>query len=123
MNYTRPQRQLIAQAFKQGLKHLWDGNRYDVAYREKESYICYAIARHACGTSVKQARLAVDLACEVIHSRMDYYDAQGRLHSPRSLKGWLKLRVGVSDLELIDTIRVQAYRRAWLESLIEEFSK
>jgi hypothetical protein len=108
--FTKEQRQQIAEAFKAAKDFLWDGLGGNRARRER--YICYALAEAACAKRVEQfSRLR---AAGVINHRLGQH---------AYLEGWLQhyARIPLAEINS-DLPRLQATRPAWLDSLIEEFS-
>jgi hypothetical protein len=99
--YTPKQRRQIVEALKACKQYLWDGER-DVG--DKAYCICFALRR----TFLHGAYLAVD----VIDARIGEGNSLGR---------WLRYR-GIPWKELTDD-NMQAYRHAWVDQLIEEFSQ
>jgi len=91
---------------KQTLAHLWAGG--DAGNFTKEKYICHAADRIAGGKRVQ----------ELVMSRLD---------GCTTLSGWLDFKhPGMGDeLGKLPAKRfnlaAQAYRRAWVESMIVEF--
>lgn len=112
--YTANQRAAIARALKAAKPLLWDGTG-DAPdswsnSNQVRSYICDAILSagriHAItGEEAWAAR-------ELIHERIDRCF---------SLADWLKTRAGIKASDITPP-RLQAYRHAWLDQLIAEFS-
>lgn len=98
MKYTAKQRKDIADAFAQARKRIESGTYPN---------ICSAL------TSVANPRRAAWDARRLIHERMGG-------HSMDSLEAWLHIQWGVP---YPGPVKMKAYRLAWLDSLIEEFSR
>ncbi len=103
MAVTVTNKQIVA-TLKAAKEHLWDGiHRYGL--EEKEAFICFAVEL-ADSTNVGEK------AMEIIGKR---------LWPQTTMVDWL-LSQGVPKNE-ITSKRVQKHRHAWLDLLIEEFSK
>ena len=97
-------RQRIANAIRAGLPYLWNGRREGIY--GKSEFICFAIDR-AWGYA--SAGKVVAAAKEMIHQRIAPYD---------TVEDWLEAQ----GVKRITSRKLQAYRKAWMRSLIEEFS-
>lgn len=108
MKYTKAQRKAMAQVFTRALERLpLDGRP------SRSLYICDNIGLVDAPYHVR--KMCKDLIAE----RLQYYFC---------LESWLKEEVGVSISEIAQDRyngrrKLQATRKAWLRSLIEEFSK
>ena len=104
-------RQRIANAIRAGLPYLWNG-RCEGIYGKSE-FICFAIDRTwgyaGAGRVVAVADEVVAAAKEMIHQRIAPYD---------TVEDWLEAQ----GVKRITSRKLQAYRKAWMRSLIEEFS-
>jgi hypothetical protein len=106
MSVTRKQ---IAKAFKVALAHQWDGKCYadlygsDTAHFDK--FICHGLDR----VPSKAGRAAAKII-------------EHRLEGELCLETWL---VNKKDIDWMQHTheKIQTTRKAWLKSLIEEFSK
>ena len=100
MKYTKQQRRDLHKAFKAA-----------ESYLEKQSFLCWAVvAAYGAGKiDREQAKLAKNLI-------------EHRIHPHFTVGNWLHSSVGVPNKELTPTA-TQTYRKRWLASLIEEFSK
>ena len=98
----------VGHVFKQAKRYLATGQTAD--YTKEHRLICFAI--HHAGMTECIAASTVKAAQAVIMTR---------LKGARTLKDWLISR-NVPESELTTT-NLQAYRHAWLDSLIEEFSQ
>lgn len=97
-------RQRIANAIRAGLPYLWNGR--GIRVNEKTDYICFAIDRT---WGYASAGIAVDAAKKMIHQRIAPYT---------TVEDWLEAQ----GVKRITSRKLQAYRKAWMRSLIEEFS-
>ena len=88
--------------------NLWDGKGY---VSDKPTYICYALGDVEC-TSPKYEKVVC-----YIRELIEF-----RLCGNNSLEKWLKVYIGI-PVDQITPQRMQAHRHAWLDMLIEEFSK
>jgi len=96
----------IAKVLKNGVKHLVRHER-ERFNDDKDSFICYAIYfGNSDHILVKHVR-------EIIHAR---------LGKPLTCYSWLREVAMIPERELTFD-KVQAYRHAWLQELIKEFSK
>ena len=95
------ERQQIAAAIKAGIPHLWDGrgNFYDT---EKEDFVCFAI-RDGWHDGAEAARSMI----------------AKRIHPYGGVDDWLEAK-GVKN---ITNRELQAYRKQWMQAMVEEFSK
>jgi hypothetical protein len=98
-------RQKIANAIRAGLPYLWNGR--GIWGNEKTEYICFAIDRT---WGLGRASNAVAAAKAVIHQRIAPYS---------TVEDWLEAQ----GVKRIGYRKLQAYRKAWMKLLIEEFSK
>ena len=98
-------RQKIANAIRAGLPYLWNGR--GIWGNEKTVYICFAIDRTWGYDSAGQVWIAAAKA--VIHQRIAPYS---------TVEDWLEAQ----GVKRITNRKLQAYRKAWMRSLIEEFS-
>lgn len=103
MAVTVTNKQIVA-TLKAAKGRLWDGLNPPIP-SDKERYICFAV----------EEADPTDAGMEVVAI------IESRLAPNASVAGWLYSR-GVSEEDLT-TERVQAHRHAWLDLLIEEFSK
>ena len=100
MKYTKQQRRDLHKAFKAAEPYL-----------EKQGFLCWAL-----GIAYTAGRITTgqqELAKNLIEHRICPYHTVGT---------WLNRSVGVPNEELTHPA-VQTYRKRWLASLIEEFSK
>ena len=107
-------RQRMAKCFKEAAQYLWSGNG---SYADMPGcrYICFTFDR----TSASAATRA---ACEMLIAQ--------RLGSCASVEDWLKVNRCIprnfDESELVGGNlwpRIQAFRKAWLLKLAEEFSQ
>ena len=98
-------RKKIAEAIRAGIPHLWNGRGNMYIPYEKSAYVCFAIDR---GVGIADTRGAA--AQKMI---------QDRIAPHAVVEDWLEAQ-GVKN---ITQRRVQAYRKAWMKSMVEEFSK
>ena len=100
MKYTKQQRRDLHKAFKAA-----------ESYLEEQSFLCWAVvaAYEAGKITESQQNLAKNLI-------------EHRIHPHHTVGNWLHSSVGVPNEELTPTA-MEAYRKRWLASLIEEFSK
>jgi hypothetical protein len=96
-------RKNIAAAIRAGLPHLSNGR--GAWARGKSEFICYALERGfgMWSSSVKSAQ-------KIIHKR---------IYPHPTVENWLRAQ----GAKGITRRKLQAYRKAWMKSLIEEFSK
>jgi len=94
-------RQSIAAAIKAGLPYLWNG-RGDFYSTAKQDFVCFAV-RHGSHPASDAARSMI----------------AERIHPYSTVDDWLEEQ-GVKN---ITDRKLQAYRKAWMLSMIEEFSK
>lgn len=99
----------IAAGFAAAKQYLWDGVSPQIpVYLPR--HICLALS---CATNKRKITVKVRKHCqEIIAQRID---------RRRTLESWLNSK-GVKGAELTCQ-RMQAYRHAWLDLLIKEFSK
>lgn len=114
--FTPEERAGIARAFKEAKGILWDGSGTESSQPQKQKYICHALD--------KTGRWKVN------HAEFSYFGmakevVQRRLGECYSLERWLRMngvsnnaRAGTGNPELM-----QEHRHAWINMLIEEFSK
>jgi len=101
----------IAKAFKAAKKHLRLNDSVN-----KTAYICIALldARKNGDITRDQWTCATDVI-------------SNRLGGPGSTYGtvtsWLRARIGHQEVDRASDVQIQAYRHAWLDQLIKEFSK
>jgi len=96
------ERQKIAYALRESLPYLWNG-RHGAIYGKSE-FICFALNRSAwSGDRVREAQ-------KMIHSRIAPH---------ATVECWLEAQ----GVKRISQRKLQAYRKAWMIKLIEEFSK
>lgn len=95
--------QQIANCFRAALKILWDGK--DRWAKDRERYICHALWEAAKKNNLPGESMAKDVI----------YD---RLQGSFTVEGWLR-KQGVETYDNI--VAIQAWRKQWLEQLIEEF--
>ena len=100
MKYTKQQRRDLHKAFKAAEPFL-----------DRPMFLCWAL--EIAYTAGNIGREQVNLAKNLIEHRI-------RPHI--TVCGWLRTSAGVPNKELTPTT-IQAYRKRWLASLIEEFSK
>lgn len=104
MIFTAKERKRIELCLRNSIKNLWDGNG---DLEDKEEYICFAL---------DGSNADIILTREMIMSRLD--------HSYDTVEDWLERRGYLKMIHGRDReIQVQAYRRRWMESLLEEFGK
>ena len=97
-------RHQIAAAIQAGIPHLWNG-RSNLYLSEKSDFVCFAIER-----GFGRWDASVSAAQKMIAKRIKPY---------ATVEEWLRHK-GVKG---ITNRKLQAYRTAWMKSLIEEFSK
>jgi hypothetical protein len=95
-------RQRIANAIRAGLPYLWNGR---ILNNNKTSFICFAIDEPHGYSNDPDA----EAAKKVIHKRIAPYT---------TVEDWLEAQ----GVKRITNRKLQAYRKAWMRSLIEEFS-
>lgn len=113
--YTNTQRRALVSAFKKALARLPDtiDDDDDDDYNDYRSpYICDNIG-HTSG------RRRGALACGLIARRINYAFSIERWLKDQSDKIWREVN---HDINTNSGRKMQAYRKAWLRSLIEEFS-
>ena len=98
-------RKKIAVAIQAGIPHLWNGRGESYNDATKSSFVCFAIDR-ALGVLNPDGNAAQ----KMIHERIAPYSL---------VEGWLRSQ-GVKN---ITKRKIQAYRKAWMKSMVEEFSK
>ena len=113
MEYTLAQRNTLVNTFKKALRRIPARlDNGDGAWDFKSPFICDNIS-HTSGDR------AADLACDLIDKRID---------GAFSIEQWLKkqspeiAKAVKDDVDNNDGRKLQAYRKAWLAKLIEEFS-
>ena len=106
-------RQRMAKCFKEAAQYLWSGNG---AYANTTGY------RYICPTfGSTSASVATRQACERLIAE--------RLGSCASVEEWLKVNHCIprnsSESDLVGNLwpKIQAFRKAWLLKLAEEFSQ
>lgn len=99
-------RKQLVEVFKEAKDWLWDGGPKFKLF-PKSRYICVAI--NGCRYLPRAHR---ESATAIVSKR---------LQGAPTLKGWL-IDKGIPE-EDMTTERMQAHRHAWLDLLIEEFSK
>lgn len=107
--YTKKERKQIVSALKAAQKVLWDGRRHGAEWTMREEFICCAIPRSEEGKELTE---------KLIQSRL------GREHT--TVQDWLADNGYIEkDAEEDEAfyIPLQAYRHAWVKSLIKEFSE
>lgn len=94
----------LAECFREALGYLWDGT----PVRPKKQYrnICYAIDETCFHFDIKEE------CCSIIRSRLGTYNVYA--------ESWL-INKGVPYKQVWDTVKMQAWRKQWLEQLVEEF--
>lgn len=102
---TKKQRVGIARALRAAKPYLWDGHGDFVPYG-RCMYICDAVR----ATSKQEI---ADLTKAMISERLGY---------EFSLESWLVNLGGAASKQVVQPY-LQAHRLAWLDQLIEEFSK
>lgn len=114
MNYSKSTRALLAEAFTHALDNLAKDCFEDYQV-QKSQHVCICIA-----LAVAQKHILYstgELAREIVMQRLAPYS---------SYVGWVAERVGSKALEQDSkqgSVQLQQGRRAWLESLIKEFSQ
>ena len=99
-------RKQLVEVFTQAKEWLWDGGPIFKLFL-KSRYICVAINEcHYLPRAHRESATAI---------------VSKRLQGAHTLKGWLKGK-GIPEEDLTPE-RMQAHRHAWLDLLIEEFSK
>jgi tRNA(Ile)-lysidine synthase TilS/MesJ len=98
-------RKKVAAAIQAGIPHLWNGRGKYCYTHGKSDFVCYAI-EHGLG----RWNSDVEAAKKMIHARIYPYCR---------VEDWLVSK-GVKH---IPTRKLQAYRKAWMKQMIEEFSK
>ena len=100
MKYTKQQRRDLHKAFKAA-----------ESYSENQYFLCWAVvaAYRAGKIDPEQAKLAKNLI-------------EHRIHPHRTVGTWLNRCAGIPDKKITPKA-MKAYRKRWLASLIEEFSK
>jgi hypothetical protein len=101
----------IRYAFAKALDHLWNGKSGGIRQTE---YICHAIDRTTFNIAAPATERGADAARKIVSTRL----GRGRA----TVGEWLEdvAKVPYSQLTYEN---VQAYRKRWLESLAQEFSK
>jgi len=99
----------IAKAFKAAKKYLWKGEINGPG----TSYICFALSKAEDNGDITQEQS--DCACDVISERL------GGTYA--TVPSWLRERIGARAFNKVTFKQIQAYRHAWLDQLIKEFSK
>ena len=106
-------RQRMAKCFKEAAQYLWSGNGA-YANTPGRRYICHTF-------DYTSASAATRRACESL--------INNRLGNCASVEEWLKVNHCIprnfSERDLVDNLwpEVQAFRKAWLLHLAEEFSQ
>lgn len=103
--FTKKQKQLMVEQLEKAKDTLWDGKE---KYSSKESLVCMAIL---FSTSVDDRAGYSRLLRNEIARRLEY----------KTLRMWLAYQ-GVSYDDMTNE-RIQAYRLAWINNMIEEFSQ
>ena len=103
--FTKKQKQLMVEQLKKAKDNLWNGKD---KRSDKERYICMAIL---FSTSVDDKASYSRLLREEIARRLEY----------KTLIRWLSHQ-GVNHYDMTNE-RLQAYRLAWINNMIEEFSQ
>lgn len=98
-------RKKIAVAIQGGIPHLWNGRGESYNAAAKSAYVCFAINR-AFGV----LNPGGNAAQKMIHERIAPHGV---------VEHWLQSQ-GVKN---ITKRKLQAYRKAWMKSMVEEFSK
>jgi hypothetical protein len=93
----------IAECFRAALKLMWDGNGQQKG--KDERFICHALYEVAYIQRLPKGAAAIS----IIHAR---------LNGSFTADGWLH-RQGVKTFD--NSVAIQAWRKQWLEQLIEEF--
>lgn len=101
MNYTKQQRTDIANAFKAAKPFLNDGRGREPT---STNFICNALEESRV-EGWKEAK----------------YIVSARIHPESTVLNWLEKQIGAVE-EYSGHPKVQAYRHAWLDQLIEEFT-
>lgn len=122
---TMTANQKIADALRKCKRHLWDGTGHR---GRRHAFICYALLETTCD--------GVELG--VITRAQGIVTSRVRGKRALSVPGWLleNGHIGKDDYCVIGSYalftkgsapkivrQIQAYRHAWVDSLIEEFSK
>ena len=114
MNIQNPAtRQRMAKCFKEAAQHLWSGNG-DYANTPGCRYICLTF-------DYTSASAATRRACESLIAN--------RLGNYASVEEWLKVNRciprNLNESDLVGNLwpKIQAFRKAWLLKLAEEFSQ
>jgi hypothetical protein len=116
MTYTRTERKRICNVFKQALTTLPD--RIGYMHGANSPYICDNI--NSIDSVTDADHTAKRLAKRIINERIDHCFG---------VDAWLKEQGDDICDQVIDDMnyhkgkKLQAYRKAWLESLVKEFSK
>ena len=103
--FTKKQKKLMVKQLKRAKDNLWDGKE---KYSKKERFVCLAILFSTA---------ADDKAC---YSRLLRDEIARRLEY-KTLITWLSHQ-GVNHYDMT-VERLQAYRLAWINNMIEEFSQ
>ena len=97
-------RHQIAAAIQAGIPHLWNG-RSNLYLSGKSEFICYALERRFGMWSS-----SINAAQKIIHKR---------IYPHPTVEDWLRGQ----GAKGITYRKLQAYRKAWMKSMVEEFSK
>lgn len=120
MTYSKEQRRRIAQGFRMAKKYL-SPTKYDDG--GKREFICHALALAEYWGEI--AYSTGTLCREIIRQRLGLHSQFTDIHTYIC---WLEKIAGIhhgviaDDHENNDGRKAQAGRKAWLESLIKEFS-
>ena len=100
----------IAAGFAAAKQYLWDGESLQILASSLPIHICIALSR---ASDKRKITVEVRKHCQKIIAQ--------RIDRRYTLEGWLT-RKGIKKTELTYQ-RMQAYRHAWLDLLIKEFSE
>lgn len=100
MKYTEQQRKDLYAAFKAAQPYL-----------EEEGFLCWALEIACIAGKITTSQL--ELAKNLI---------EHRIHPHHTVGTWLNRSAGIPDRKFTPTA-MQTYRKRWLASLVEEFSK
>ena len=107
-NYTKAERKELAKIYREAQEYLWNG-KGEIPI-DKQECICAAILYHRKTSGKRRMALA---AVGIIMRRLGTWIY---------VTNWLRMEAGIPNKDLTYP-KVQAYRKAWMQELHEEFSK
>lgn len=107
-NYTKTERKELAKIYLEAQEDLWNG-KGDIP-KDKQEHICAAIHYHMRPSG--RERMAFEAVGIIMR----------RLGTWIYVTHWLRMEAGIPKKDLTYP-KVQAYRKAWMQELHEEFSK